>query len=53
MKFANCVSSKKNNGQAHEEGQGNSNTQSSQEQMMSLVYPDGSVTNVKVRRKKS
>lgn len=49
MKSTKRVLSSNNNGQTHE----SNNTQQSKDQTMSLVYPDGRVTNVKVRQKKS
>lgn len=41
-----------NNGQANSQSQSSSETQSDQGSTISLVYPDGRVTSVKVRKRK-
>lgn len=53
MKSAKAIWSPNNQGQAHANGQSSNDPQDRQENTMALVYPDGRVTNVKVRQKKS
>lgn len=54
MKSTKHVLRQSNNGKSNDDYQAASNSQqSNNDQTMSLVYPDGRVTNVKVRQKKS
>ncbi|MBT9316556.1 hypothetical protein [Leptothoe spongobia] len=53
MKSAKTLVSQNNHGQDNVNSQSAADTQASQDNTMALVYPDGRVTNVEVRQKKS
>ncbi|MEM9484011.1 MAG: hypothetical protein AAGA83_10015 [Cyanobacteria bacterium P01_F01_bin.116] len=53
MNSAKALWSPNNQGQDHATGQSSAEQQDRQDNTMALVYPDGRVTNVKVRQKKS
>ncbi|MBE9065090.1 hypothetical protein IQ260_00275 [Leptolyngbya cf. ectocarpi LEGE 11479] len=53
MNFAKTLCGLNNNGQGNEDSQSSAEGKQPQDNTMALVYPDGRVTNVKVRPKKS